>query len=346
MFNFLKRIAASIQNPAADRKILFLDDADDKLKIKDSNGNLEVLSTSASNGLRSDSGNNVLGSDDDTDPKGSELTSDTYIHLDGNDFSFVGSSGYVLTVDSANTLNLTTPDLDGTTTQKYLWKYQALADKDVSFNFITSTTNVGSGVNNDVFMMGWNLHGGGGNETTGKSAIGLSFENNYEPSVGFDIAEKHLFFIDKAGTQHRLESYTINKDDPDTWEKYNTLNKSYLKKPNSYTWHQLVQNPGGDVIEDFASADKTLRFLVQPSQNRFNITPIGFDATLHANTIDFSGFGIIKNSAYEIIVYPSELIIKLSKHLNVHADNAAALAGGRQVRELYRDNNGFIKVVV
>lgn len=41
MFNFLKRIAASIQNPAADRKILFLDDADDKLKIKDSNGDLE-----------------------------------------------------------------------------------------------------------------------------------------------------------------------------------------------------------------------------------------------------------------------------------------------------------------
>ena len=43
MFNFLKRIAASIQNPAADRKILFLDDADDKLKIKDSNGDLETL---------------------------------------------------------------------------------------------------------------------------------------------------------------------------------------------------------------------------------------------------------------------------------------------------------------
>lgn len=41
MFNFLKRIAASIQNPAANRKILFLDDTDDKLKIKDSNGDLE-----------------------------------------------------------------------------------------------------------------------------------------------------------------------------------------------------------------------------------------------------------------------------------------------------------------
>lgn len=44
MFNFIKRVASSFANPSSNRKILFLDDADSKLKTKDSNGDLEEVS--------------------------------------------------------------------------------------------------------------------------------------------------------------------------------------------------------------------------------------------------------------------------------------------------------------
>jgi hypothetical protein len=322
------------------------------------NGGEITLSTKpftaqTNNGLRITGGNVVLGSDDEIDPKDSELTADSFIHLDGNDLNFVGG-GYRFGIDNTTTLSHTTPNLDGTTDLKYLWKVQALADKTVSFNFSTSTTNiVDTDINNDVFMIGWNLAPGGSAETIGKSAIGLSFENNYEPIAGTDLAEYHTFFITKAGVQKRLESYTINKDTPSLWERYNTVALDYYKHPvTDFTFFRLNSNgTSGDVnalyLDSRTGVQTGVEHFISPSQKLYYIRPVNFATgagNIWQNTIEFTNFGNFKTAPFESIKYSSVVVFNFKSALQTYANDAAAAIGGVSQHGLYATPTGEVRI--
>jgi hypothetical protein len=70
---------------------------------------------------------------------------------------------------------------------------------------------------NEVMMFGWNLGPGGGQVQAGKPALGESWESNYRVDIGGGnlrrYMEKHEYYINPAGLQFRLGSYTINTDD-------------------------------------------------------------------------------------------------------------------------------------
>ena len=304
------------------------------------------------NGLRSDGSFTQLGSDSISDAKGSELLQDTFVHLDGNNLTFVGGSNFTFSIDSTTALNHVSPDFDGEDESKYLWKVQALADKTISFNFSTSTTNIpATNINNDVFMMGWNLAGGGGSEVLGKTAIGLSFENNYEPSAGDDLAEHHTFFIDKTGTQHRLQSYTIDKDNPANWNVYQTLRKSSLVDPVNGNQYFINETDGVSTAFKFlnpSSVSQTgAEIYSDPSQKYLKIAPVNYatGSDIWQNTIDLRGWGILNTSQFEAIKYSSLVQFTFKSDLPVYADNAAAILGGLPVRTIYRTSTGDLKIV-
>lgn len=251
-------------------------------------------------------------------------------------------------------LKNTSPNLDGTTDLRYLWKIQALADKTVSFNFGTSTTNIAeTNINNDVFMFGWNLAPGGSAETSGKSAIGLSFENSYEPIVGTDIAEYHTFFVTKAGVQKRLESYTINKDLPDTWERFNTLALDYHKHPSSENVYcTLAANNSNGVVKHTytdprLSTQKGVEHYMDPNQFLYSITPLNFKtlaSEIWQNQIVFDNFGQFITAGFSSIKYNSVVVFNFRAPLQTFANDAAAGVGGVAQHGLYRTATGEVRI--
>lgn len=143
---------------------------------------------------------------------------------------------------------------------------------------MNSTPNPGSARENFTLGMGFNISTGGGAAYPGLSGIGLSFEDHYEPTPGDSIAEYHTFFIDGAGNQHRLESYTIRKSVPSNWEKFHTLAKQYWKDPtNGNTWLQFIRgNDSSSSLYLFGSSTQTGTLLFSDaSANNFQIIPQG-----------------------------------------------------------------------
>lgn len=294
------------------------------------------------------------GSDSAIDPKGAQFLHDSYSHLNGFSDNWVGLNGFRFNINNESLFSHYTPDLTGFTDNRYLWKIQALSDKNVNFNFSTSTTHIPTtNTNNDVFMLGWNLSPGGGAEVIGKTGIGLSFENHYEPTVGDDAAEHHTFFIDKSGSQRRLSSFTINKDVPLDWNYYKTVALDYLKNPiNDVTYSRTQVAPSGDVYflltDGLVDNLKGLETYVSPSQNLVYFRPKNMQSAANSiwqNGLDFGDFGNINTSAFNVIKYQNLVTFMFKSPLPVHADNASALTAGRQVGELYRTSDGTVKIV-
>lgn len=191
---------------------------------------------------------------------------------------------------------------------------------------INSTPNAGSDRENFTLGMGFNINTGGGPAYPGLSGIGLSFEDHYEPTPGDSIAEYHTFFIDGEGTQHRLESYTIRKAVPSSWEKFHTLAKQYWKDPtNGNTWLQF--NRGNDSSSGFymfgsSSQTGTLLFS-DAAANNFQIIPHGLT----------EGSRYLYMSQWDYVDLPGMLSAKIGgnqynyarKHLIAATDNDCKL---------------------
>jgi len=245
-------------------------------------------------------------------------------------------------------------DLPATgTPSRYNWKIKALTDTHY-FNFSQASTDGGAGIYNNTFSFGWNLDLGGSTEEEGKSGIGLSFEDNYEPVVGTDIAEYHTFFITKAGVQHRLESYTINKDNPALWERFHTLALDYYKNPNNgYIWSRMSSNlANGEITHRYLSCltetETGVEHFVVPNQFLYYIRPINFQTSANLiwqNTLDFGNFGRINTAAFTAIKYNGTVVFTFMDNLPVFADNAAAISGGATTRTVYRTSTGELRIV-
>ena len=331
--------------------ILYVDEETGTIYIW--NGSTYITYTvEAVNGLRVEGSQIMLGSDSQLDPKDSELISDTYIHLDSYSNSWIGDSSgdeFELKIDSDTTIAKITPDKTGETYVNRVLEIQALSDKDVSFNFDVATTYIpATGINNDVFMLGWNLQGGGGADFSGKTAIGLSFENNYVPSAGDDIAEHHTFFVDKLGVQHRLQSYTIDKDTPSTWEVYQTVNKWYLKDTTTGGQYLTIELSGTNsaikMLDPTGSSGAEIAS--NPSQMLLSIVPNGYatGSSIWQNQLNLTGWGDLNTSPFEAVKFSSVVHFNFKSPLRVFADNAAAIVGGVNVNELYQTATGQVMI--
>ena len=306
------------------------------------------------NGLRTLlTGEIEQGSDSISDPKGSELLHDTYTHLDTFSQSYIGKNGldtFELKITPQGDLRQLTPNKFGSTTGNTPMSFQGLSDKAISFNFNNTTTySPTPNTNNDVFTMGWNLDRGGSAEVLGKTGIGLSFENHYEPSTGYDLAEKHLFFIDKLGVQHRLESYTIDKDNPATWEKYHTIARSYYKNPiTNNKFFEVSGTAEGLSMFTLIGANeneaKKMSFQFNAASDYFGIHGGGLDTNKFLHTFEISGFSNWNTEIFSAIVYPSVATFNFKSPLFVANNNLQATIGGIEENGLYRDSRGFVKI--
>lgn len=145
--------------------------------------------------------------------------------------------------------------------------------------------NAGSDRDNHVVNMGFNLNGGGGPAKPGLSGIGLSFEDHYEPTPGDSLAEYHTFFIDGEGLQHRLQSYTIRKNNFANWEMYFTLAKYYAKDPtNGGQW--FIINRGSPTATSLAllgsGTETGAQFYVDAAASNLQIIPSGLTGSNRA----------------------------------------------------------------
>lgn len=311
-------------------------------------------SYTANNGIAIISDVIQLGSDSLSDDKGSELTHDTYIHLNGFSQVFKGSlfgNDSILEIgpDGGMTFDRTSAETGTPTT--YMMKYKALTDSHY-FNICQSSTNGGAGVYNNVFIMGWNLTPGGGAEDNTKTGIGFSFEDNYEPELGFQMAEFHTFFVDYNGTQNRLESTTIIKNDPTRWDKYYTLANMYCKSPSTqYDWLNF-QNSGS--ISKMVLSEPTItgggvQLAVDKSQNYFKIQAEGMYAgidNISGNIFEIIDFGSFKSPIFDAVRYNGDLVWIFKDRLLTYSDNATAKAAGWGNGTLYKTATGDLKVVI
>lgn len=81
---------------------------------------------------------------------------------------------------------------------------------DFYFNFGAQRYSGVSQADN-IWNMGWNLTGGGGQATAGQPGIGYQLEQRYIPVAGDTNTEAHLFYITVGGSQKRLYSYTVKE---------------------------------------------------------------------------------------------------------------------------------------
>lgn len=73
----------------------------------------------------------------------------------------------------------------------------------------SSTPQPGAPAPDEVVMWGHNLSAGGSNIIPGLPAIGYSLEASYYPDLVTRLEEAHMFYVNAAGTQYRLQSYTV-----------------------------------------------------------------------------------------------------------------------------------------
>lgn len=170
-------------------------------------------------------------------------------------------------------------------------------ERNSDFLFSMNTTdNAGSTRDNTTVGIGFNLGQGGGAAKSGLSGIGLSFEDHYEPTPGDSIAEYHTFFIDGAGAQNRLESYTIRKANKNAWENYYTLDKTYWKDPNNGNQWLIFErgNTTSCAINMLGSSTGTgVQLAMDAANTNFQIYPNGMPGTLKGIYMDqFELFGL------------------------------------------------------
>jgi hypothetical protein len=144
----------------------------------------------------------------------------------------------------------------------------------------------------NVFHMGWNINSGGGQYQVGEPGIGESWEHTYIPTVGDTIdAEKHEFYITRAGIQKRLSSYTIR--DAGSYDFYHTVSRLYLKSPADdrvyfstqpsitgagSSWNLTETKGFGLVYDSTVGVTGTLAGTVSSGTRTFSL--MGFDAAI------------------------------------------------------------------
>ncbi len=161
---------------------------------------------------------------------------------------------------------------------------------------VTTANSSGEDETNEVFMWGWNLQPGGGSEIPGEPAIGYALEQRFDVTgVGADpLTEAHLHFVDTAGTQHRLFSYTINSNTAQG-SLYHTVGAAGFR--NTGGTYDYFSTTGSSTSASFSLRadnfivphgveDQTTK-LVYTINNQ---TPI--DADL--DEVTFSGFGLMR----------------------------------------------------
>lgn len=186
-----------------------------------------ISSESASNGLTIESGDVVLGDDAAGTSEDGVLTSDRFINQDGFDITFVGETSAVGTELIIHPEGYIEHNNSPGATGKVIRIVNPLQQDQGNTKWYEATStnvNAGSSRNNDVFVAGWNLGGGGGSVEAGKTALGISFENFYYPGTE-QIVEAHLLYVDTAGIQYRPWSVALPVDNKDNW-KFNFLHIS------------------------------------------------------------------------------------------------------------------------
>ena len=94
-----------------------------------------------------------------------------------------------------------------------------------------STTNYGTGQNDEVMISGWNITPGGAAYKLGEPGIGYSLEQHYKPAgPGMGLTESHEYYIRPDGKQIRLKSYTIFNETGNV-DFYHTVAPFYLRHP-------------------------------------------------------------------------------------------------------------------
>lgn len=276
----------------------------------------EPYSSSASNGLISSGGDVVLGDDAEGITEPGVLTSDRVINQDG--FAII----HAIIDRVAN-------NVAGGGTVRSILNPQIGEDNAWNEN-VGSFDNAGSTTNNFVYTRGFNLNFAGGRIDPTKVGWGESWEFHYEPTTGDIFVEKHIILVDLADVQHRLDSYTIDVDDPTQHEEYKSVGNFYIKDPTSgNTFAQLQRNgTTGSALRLLGSASNTgVQFFVDAAATNLQIQPVGFAAGaryIYLDTWDGVGMpGFASFSTYNLLT--KKLVPSSDNTLNI-GENGARLS--------------------
>ncbi len=130
----------------------------------------------------------------------------------------------------------------------------------LGFNFLSYSSTNDDNTFNEILNLGYNAGGGGTRASAKDTALYYSTEGNYHVSGG-EYAEAHLFYIDKSGSQHRLRTWTINKNNSNDWTKFET--------GSGFTWRD--------------SQNDSNFFNIAPSQLNFYMSQYNYTNGLRIN---------------------------------------------------------------
>ncbi len=136
--------------------------------------------------------------------------------LDGssNVVSLTGTSG---AVDAKKTLIKYTQDSGSNAGDTFFQHTPTESGSDSWFQGSYDFSNTHGTRHNHVWSMGWNLKPSPTEFTAGRGAIGIGFENHYEPDASNSYFEHHVYFITTAAAQRR----------PISWQMHKTTNAIY-----------------------------------------------------------------------------------------------------------------------
>lgn len=227
-----------------------------------------------------------------------------------NNFDLIGSGNITISGTGAQTLDLTlgygnTTDttivFDSRNTNYTFLEVKPIKSsqpKQVKLSFIRSATTQGGSIpDNEVYVSGFNLDGGGGKIDPLQPSIGESWESGYFPlDDSSRFVEKHeIYYPNNAtGGQIRLSSYTINAgsnsgNGEGLVNYYNTVHEHNYKNPTNQNVWLSMQPRKITMSNDNGSLDNVL-FVMDTVVNTFTISNQGVG---DINTFNLDGFSSI-----------------------------------------------------
>lgn len=169
---------------------------------------------------------------------------------------------------------------------------------------------------NNVRTMGWNIAPGGGAVRAGRPGIGLSFESNYHSSGDSSNGwqEAHMFYINRAGIQKRLYSYTVDGNGIGSYYiSSDAISARTLKNvtPFDYFGASGDSASGVSLMSINSNTGKSAIFSINGSGA--SIYPSGFSAGTSAlDLTNFERVTIAKNSGVPLMdIYQPSLTVTM-----------------------------------
>lgn len=193
------------------------------------------------------------------------------------------------------------------------------ASTNLGFNWTHSATYFDAGLPPDeVSMWGYNITPGGSRLSSTDTALAHALEGNYNTG-GAEFTEAHLHFIDKTNVQHRLYSYTINKNNFGAADLYHTIFNFHLKNLAATGEPDFFQVTPTGMIWRSTNAN-VLNRSVQWTDDGFNVTLTRMPGTADQGDFITTGWRNWNLPAAQF----NASAVRLSAYTDMQSDNSFA----------------------